>query len=159
MIPAHLARSAESPEEILALIEERKCIHLDTKQACSNASFFFRPLVVEAHAGGMHSVFRKTIDWIAQASAAAGVDKESQTSLRIAQRIGCSLQKEDARAVLRRFANPALSRTGVSATAAEMVDWKDAGCEPVISLIAAPMGAVMPARDVRMRQSAEEDDL
>ena len=38
----------------------------------------------------------------AQASAAAGLDKGSQTALRIAQRIGCSLQKENARAILRR---------------------------------------------------------
>ena len=61
-------------------------------------------MILEAHGGGMSSALRSTIDWIAKSGAALGNDSQASLSLRTAQRISCSLQRENARAVLRRMA-------------------------------------------------------
>ena len=51
----------------------------------------------------MSSSLRSAIDCIAKAGASLGNDSQASLSLRIAQRISCSLQRENARAVLRRM--------------------------------------------------------
>ena len=97
-----LERSASSPEEVLALMERGKRTHLDTFNVCRTAGFVFQPLILEAHGGGWTSALRYAMDWVASASAAHGLDSKEILSLRTAQRISCSLQRESARAVLRR---------------------------------------------------------
>jgi len=60
-------------------------------------------MIIEAHGGGMSSSLRSAINWMAKAGASLGNDSQASLSLRIAQRISCSLQRENARAVLRRM--------------------------------------------------------
>ena len=78
----------------------------DTAATCEAAGFEFVPLVVEAHGGGWSPLARSTNDWISHVQAARHHDDVASVSLRIAQRISCTLHKENARAVLRRTADP-----------------------------------------------------
>ena len=49
---------------------------------------------------------RHTFDWLAKAQAASQHEDPSIVSLRIAQRISCTLQAENARAILQRTVGP-----------------------------------------------------
>ena len=61
------------------------------------------PMVVEAHGGGMGKQFRQVLDSIAkQTAAVTGLRSDFCSSL-IAQRISVTLQRENARAILRRL--------------------------------------------------------
>ena len=75
----HLVRSAQYPEEVLAIMEDRKKTYLDTSQQCSAAGFRFCPMVLEAHGGGWHSGFRASIDWISKNAAGLNHDNEALT--------------------------------------------------------------------------------
>ena len=69
----------------------------------------FRPLVLEACGGGWSSALRETVAWVATESRAmcgSAGSTPSVVSLKIAQRISCTLQRENARAVLRRSPGP-----------------------------------------------------
>ena len=77
-----------------------------TADLCEAAGFKFVPLVVEAHGGGWSSSTRATVDFIANTQAACHHDDVATVSLKIAQRISCTLHRENARAVLRRTAVP-----------------------------------------------------
>ena len=59
-------------------------------------------MIVEAHGGGWSPTFRRVIDWISKSSALANNEEQSSVSLLVAQRISCSLRRENARAILRR---------------------------------------------------------
>ena len=85
------------------MMVERKNSHLDTSRICTAAGFRFIPLVVEAHGGGWDVGLGSAVAWIARSAESLGHDKESSASIRIAQRIACSLQRENARAMLRRM--------------------------------------------------------
>ena len=61
-------------------------------------------MVLEAHGGGWSTGFRAGMDWISTVSSSLGNESHDVISLRTAQRIACSLQRENARAVLRRQA-------------------------------------------------------
>ena len=61
-------------------------------------------MILEAHGGGWSGTFRGVIDWVARSAAAAHHEEPAAVALRIAQRISSSLQRENARAVLRRQA-------------------------------------------------------
>ena len=74
----------------------------NTAQLCNDAGFAFSPLVLEAHAGGWSPLTRATFDWLAKNQAASQNEEPSAVSLRIAQRISCTLQKENAHAILQR---------------------------------------------------------
>ena len=60
-------------------------------------------MVLEAHGGGMGKQFRKVVDSIAEQTAAVTGLRSDLCSLLIAQRISITLQRETARAVLRRL--------------------------------------------------------
>ena len=60
-------------------------------------------MVLEAHGGGMGKQFRKVVDSIAEQTAAVTGLRSEFCSLLLAQRISISLQRENARAVLRRL--------------------------------------------------------
>jgi len=64
-------------------------------------------MILEAHGGGWSTTFRRTVDWIATKAAASQHEKHAAVSLRLAQRISCTLQRENARAVVRRHADEA----------------------------------------------------
>ncbi len=76
----------------------------DTAAICEAAAFKFVPLVVEADSGGWSPLTRATFDWISRIQAASHHEDAASVSLRIAQRISCTLHKENARAILRRSA-------------------------------------------------------
>ena len=83
-----------------------KCAYLDTLGKCEAAGFSFLPIVFEAHGGGGGAQTRKTLGFIGHQLAAAGDWCPEGPPLRLAQRVSCSLQRETARAILRRMAPP-----------------------------------------------------
>ena len=60
-------------------------------------------MVVESHSGGWSKNARRVLDHIAKHIASAWNMEEEVASLRIAQRLSVTLQRENARAVLRRL--------------------------------------------------------
>ena len=98
-----IRKSAEDPEHIFEHYENFKRAYMGTGEACSAAGVRFTPLIVEAHGGALSTSFRATVNWLASAVAAARGTDKSLESLRIAQRISATLQRENARAVLRRL--------------------------------------------------------
>jgi len=77
-----------------------------TEELCSAAGFRFVPIVFEAHGGGWSPMARGLVDWVARQSAARNQEEPGSASLRIAQRISCALQRENARAILARAGEP-----------------------------------------------------
>ena len=82
--------------------ETHKRNHLDTDEQCRRQGLAFLPFVIDAHAGGLSPLARRTLASAAKAIATATHSDPASVALRIAQRISCSLQRETARAVLRR---------------------------------------------------------
>ena len=104
-----LRQSADEPSSAIVAYEERKREFRpegepDTTEAlCCQQGFSFVPMVVEAHGGGMGTQFRQVLDSIAkQTAAVTGLRSDFCSSL-IAQRISVTLQRENARAILRRL--------------------------------------------------------
>ena len=99
---------ADTPELVFQRYEKMKRDFKNTEHACETAGFRFVPLVIEAHAGGWSPLIRAKVDWIAKTYAACHNEMAPAVSLRIAQRISCTLQRENARAILQRSANAPL---------------------------------------------------
>ena len=59
-------------------------------------------MVIDAHGGGMGKDFRSVVDSIGKQAAAVSGFRHDFHSLLIAQRISVTLQRENARAILRR---------------------------------------------------------
>ena len=93
----------ESPEEVFEKYEKFKRDFKFTSQACEAANFRFVPLILEVHGGGWCGSLRALLDWIARVSASWQRELLSVISLRTAQRIPVTLQRESARAVLKRI--------------------------------------------------------
>ena len=72
---------------------------------CQTAGLSFVPLILEAHGGGFSEALREKLDDIAEKKSGGSSTSKSQVSLNIAQGISCTLQRENARAVLMRRAN------------------------------------------------------
>jgi len=62
----------------------------------------FAPLILEGHGGSWSPATRRLLDWIAGQAAGISGDARGEIALRIAQRMSCTLHRENARAVLRR---------------------------------------------------------
>jgi hypothetical protein len=97
-----LRQTAETPEAIFAIYDRQKREHLNTGQQCQAAGFNFIPMVLEAHAGGWSPTARRILDWIALQAAAAQHESPTICTLKVAQRTSCTLQRENARAILKR---------------------------------------------------------
>jgi hypothetical protein len=97
-----LREAACSPELLFERYEQLKREHLNTERVCTEAGFKFVPMIIEAHGGGWSPLARRTLDWFARKAAAASGEGKGEVSLRMAQRLSCILQKENARAILRR---------------------------------------------------------
>ena len=108
-----VARAREGGEAIADDYAATKRAHLDTEQKCVAAGFSFVPIVFEAHGGGWGAQTRKTLGFIGHQLMAAGDWCPEGPPLRLAQRVSCSLQRETARAILRRLALPADLDSGV----------------------------------------------
>ena len=115
-------RAASNPEEVIAIIENRKRTYMNTEEICNSAGFQFVPMILEAHGGGWSPSIRKAVNWISAAGAARGIDTKAAWSLQMAQRISCSLQRENALAILRRTAAQSLATAPAVQVVAEDVD-------------------------------------
>ena len=93
---------AENAGTVFSDYETYKREYKSIEQLCQTQGLRFTPMVLEAHGGGWSPLFRGVADWLAQKSAAALNEKPSAISLRMAQRISCTLQRENARAIMRR---------------------------------------------------------
>lgn len=92
---------------MLAEYADYKRTYKDTQTKCQEQGIEFVPLVIEAHGGGWGAQLRQAVGFLAIQQKAAGEWCREGAPVRIAQRISTSLQRENARAVLRR-----LSATG-----------------------------------------------
>ncbi len=98
--------SADSHESIFTRYEAYKRAYKQTAESCETQGFRFIPMILEAHAGGWCPTARGVLDWIARQSAACHGEAAATTALRIAQRMSITLQRENARAVLKRMVVP-----------------------------------------------------
>ena len=97
-----LRESTVTPELLQSRYEKFKREHDATEVSCQQAGIHFVPMVIEGHGGSWSPLARKVLDWMALAVAAATREPHSVAALRIAQRVSATLQRESARAVLRR---------------------------------------------------------
>ena len=104
-VTAVATAAAADPGSVFEHYEHFKRSHKNTELVCRDQNLKFTPMILEAHGGGWSPTFRRMVDWIARSAAAANHETPAAVSLRIAQRIACSLQRENARAVLRRHAD------------------------------------------------------
>ena len=77
-------------------------MYKDTAKFCEAKGFVFTPMVLEAHGGGWSPLMRAAVDWIAKRQAACHNEDPCSVPLKIAQRISCSLIRDNARAILQR---------------------------------------------------------
>ena len=84
-----------------------KRAYKDTETKCQQQGIHFAPLIIEAHGGGWGSMLRQTVSFFACQQRAAGEWCREGTSARMAQRISTTLQRANARAILRRLSAPA----------------------------------------------------
>ena len=100
-----VACTAVDGSAVAAQYEDRKRNYLDTDKQCASVGLAFSPFVLEAHGGGLGSTARQIAGFVASAGAAhqgGAVEIQAATLLR---RISIALQRETARAVVRRLAN------------------------------------------------------
>ena len=112
---------------VFADYEDHKRAYKDTDAQCRRQGLTFVPFIVDAHAGGLSPLARRTVDSCAKEVAATLHLQPAAVALRITQRISCSLQRESARAVLRRRAagcNPVAPAAGWDAVPVELTSWQ-----------------------------------
>ena len=97
-----LRQSANDPTSVVVGYEQFKRDFMpegeteSTEALCNRQGFYFTPMVIDAHGGGMGKDFRTVIDAIGkQAATVSGLRSDLQ-SLIIAQRISVTLQRENA---------------------------------------------------------------
>ena len=98
-----VARSAADGQLAAAEYETRKCAYQQTLATCTAEGLQFIPLVVEACGGGWAPTAMKTWKELATAHAARSTETAGVECGRLLQALGLTLQKENARAVLRRL--------------------------------------------------------
>ena len=102
---SHLSSASPSVADVFDEVETWKRAFQDTASLVAERGATFCPLVLEACGCGRFQALRNVVAWIASESRMArGPTAESLTdiSLTIAQRISCTIHRENARAVLRR---------------------------------------------------------
>ena len=98
--------------------EDWKCSYLDTKTSCEAEGMSFIPMVMEACGGSWGPEAHKVWTEIAKTTAQATGEPESTVAARIFQNTGFILHRENARAIVRRSAGPAVAAHGLLASAA-----------------------------------------
>ena len=104
-----LREAVHNPEDVIAAYERFKREFQPageiktTEEQCKDNGFIFMPMVIEAHGGGWSKSARKVLDSMTKNISATWNEGTETTSLRIAQRLSTTLQRENARAVLRRL--------------------------------------------------------
>ena len=94
---------SETPNYAFEQYEEFKCAYQDTESHCRNSGFTFMPMILEGHGGAWSPAARRVCDFIERNQTAAWNEGQESTSKKLAQRVSCSLQRENARATLRRM--------------------------------------------------------
>ena len=86
----------------------------DTEEQCQQQGFKFRPMIAEAHSGAWSASARALFDFITERLAASSSSNASKDleSLRFAQRLSITLQRENARAIARRSAEVLAAEQG-----------------------------------------------
>ena len=107
-----LAIASADPSSVLSAYESHKRQYLDTEQQCNAQGFHFMPFVVEAHGGGFAIGARRLVSFIGKVAAARDGEEVEVASAGLMRRISISLQRENARSVLRRL-SPASAATPV----------------------------------------------
>ena len=100
-----IAGSVSDPDSALTRYEDFKCSYLDTKAQCSEQGITFIPMVMDAAGGGWGKVARGVWTELANSSALASGELQSEHSCAtmLRQRLSTTLHRENARACLRRF--------------------------------------------------------
>ena len=83
-------------------VESRKRAFLNTASQRTQAGISFCPLVIEAVGGSWSDALRSVVPWIASESYRCSPVLHYDASFKIAQRISCTLHREDACAILKR---------------------------------------------------------
>ena len=99
----HLHHSAIDHTHALTEYEDFKRNYLATAQQCEQQGIQFTPMVVDAHGGGWGPAAKEVFKIIARAHANQTGTSISMASSEIAQRISITLERENARAILRRL--------------------------------------------------------
>ncbi len=115
--------AAAAPELVYERGGTIKREFLGTARLCSEAGFSFVPLIFEGHGGSWSPMARRVLDWIAGQAAGASGEAKGEIALRIAQRMSCTLQRENARTVLRR-STPVTPQTPHSGWAGRPDAWQ-----------------------------------
>ena len=116
--------AAEDPGKVFEQYNRYKREYKNTAEICKEAGFCFMPMVIEAHGGGWSPTARRVLAWLARQGAAANLEAPAAVSLRIAQRTSCILQRENARAILRRTAAEALAPAQPSGWDTAPFEWR-----------------------------------
>ena len=103
MRQGHLAATAADGGRATLDYEVRKCQHQNTFQLCSSEGLQFLPLLVEGCAGGWGPTATKTWHQLSAALSARSGESSSVEQQRLLQAFAIVLQRENARAVLRRL--------------------------------------------------------
>ncbi len=98
-----LFATAEDPSSAVVSYERQKREYLGTTRQCEQAGLDFLPLVAEAHSGAWGPTARTVWRFLSKAWAATSGLDASFVSAVLAQRTSTTLQRENARAVLRRM--------------------------------------------------------
>ena len=110
----HLGATVAAGGRAAADYEVRKREHLNTEQACSAGGMQFVPLVVEGCGGGWAPAAVQTWKMLGQALAACSGDGAAVETNRLYQALAVTLQRENARAVLRRQGETAVAARGMA---------------------------------------------
>ena len=108
-VPSGSDRPPRTPQPSLVCSPLLRLAREDTASQCSHAGIHFCPLVLEAVGGGWSEALRSVVSWIASESNRNSSVSHSDTSFKIAQRISCALHRENARAILKRAPEQAMS--------------------------------------------------
>ena len=117
-----LADSARDGSSVLKSYEDRKRGFLDTAEKCRQAGILFVPMIIEAHSGAWGASAKKVLRELGRCTAMANGSDSRVEADRGLQALAVSLQRENARAVLRRtcpgFAASSSSPAAAAAAAA-----------------------------------------
>ena len=123
---SHLSSASPSVADVFHEVETRKRAFQDTASLVAEHGATFCPLVLYACGGGWPQAFWSVVAWIASESRTArglATDLPKDTRLRIAQRISCTLRRENARAILRRFPGSVNGSTGLAGDQVPASGW------------------------------------
>ena len=105
--------------------EEVKRRYLDTASQCAQQGLQFVPMVVEAHGGGWGPSAAAVWKHLAKESASASGVEISLACSELAQRLSTTLQRESARAILRRLTSDSGEQQGCNSAAWRCDDAED----------------------------------